>query len=112
MKRYVEISQAMSILDDIAAYRPDKQKTTLIKLCKDVLMQLPAEEIEELVTCERCGYRSDNWHCLHSKGLLGKLQPTYYCMYGYPGRPDDLGTDTFTEEDEFKEFDDYDEADN
>lgn len=107
-KRYVDIEEAMPILDAIKNDHPDPMKSTLIKLCKDVLKQLPAQEIEELTPCGHCAFRSATWHCTHKDGLMGKLRPTYYCMYGSPTRPEDYVDDI---SDEFEEFDDGDEID-
>lgn len=104
--RYVDIDEAMPILDEIRLDNPNPLKTKVIDLCKDVLKQLPAQEIEELVTCSQCYFcNKDNWHCMHDLGLPGRLKPNFYCRFGAPTRPEDYDSDTILD-DKFEEFDD------
>ena len=93
-RQLVDPNLGIKIMENIRAEDPENAlKAEVVKLGIKVLKLLPKELIEEVedpITCERCWYRSKDTHmCLHSNGLSGRLQPSWYCVFATPAPPDE-----------------------
>lgn len=74
--------------------------------CLTILRDMPTMEVQDGIDCSRCYFHDkDTHHCIHNKGLPGRIGKGMFCSYADCTRGD--YTDDY-EDDDFSEFDEED----
>lgn len=75
---------------------------TITQACITIIAGMPEQEVSEGFNCGTCHfYDKATKHCIHIRGLAGRLKPGMFCSYGSPSREEPVEED----EDDFSEFD-------
>lgn len=82
MSRYVDLDEVVPMLRDIRKTTTDENKRALIDAFITFTDFIPCEHREPLRLCNDCWYYDKkSHHCIHYKGLPGRIQPTDYCSF-------------------------------
>ena len=103
MSRYVDLDEVIPMLRDIRKTTTDETKRALIDAFIIFTDFIQCEHREKLRLCHECWYYDEkSRHCIHYRGLSGRVEPNFFCSWSSLNETKEGDIDDITET--FEEF--------
>ena len=102
MAKFADVELGAKWLKDQLKYEGNPIKRDYIKFTMAMFNAMPTQDAVESINCGQCAYYDKKTrHCIHNKGLGGKLDVDMYCSYAAY----DFKVSDDDDDEDFSEFD-------